>query len=82
MNRVRIVTRELMTPIALVAAGLHAAPGVTLHVAVAGDDGNPGTVARPLASLAGARDKVRAVQAEWPATSTSRLAPTTGDQKR
>lgn len=38
-----------------------AAP-VVLHVAPGGDDAGPGTVARPLGSLAGARDAIRAMK--------------------
>jgi len=35
------------------------APGLTLHVAQTGNDSNPGTEAKPLASLEGARDHLR-----------------------
>ncbi|MBT3287337.1 MAG: hypothetical protein HN380_08315 [Victivallales bacterium] len=41
-------------------AMLHAAP-VALFVAPGGNDGNPGSQQRPLATLAGARDRLRAV---------------------
>jgi len=38
-------------------------PGITLFVAPSGDDGNPGTSERPLGSLRGARDAIRALKA-------------------
>ncbi|GAB6164405.1 hypothetical protein JCM19992_04050 [Thermostilla marina] len=40
------------------------APGLVLHVAPSGDDAAPGTVDAPLASLAGARDRIRAIRRE------------------
>ena len=50
---------------ALVAvAHVHAAPYAPLYVAPGGNDANPGTVDKPLASLKGARDKVRAILAQ------------------
>lgn len=42
------------------------APGLTLHVAPNGSDTNPGTSSRPLASLAGARDRIRALRSRGP----------------
>lgn len=39
-------------------------PGLTLHVAPDGDDDAPGTAGAPLASLAGARDRIRRLRAE------------------
>ncbi len=41
----------------------HLCPGADLYVSPAGDDANPGTPERPLATLAAARDAVRALKA-------------------
>lgn len=41
-----------------------AAPGMTVHVAPMGSDSDSGTAGRPLATLEGARDRVRALKAE------------------
>lgn len=40
------------------------APGVTLYVAPTGNDANPGTAARPFATLQRARDEVRKLKAQ------------------
>ncbi|MGO8696440.1 MAG: right-handed parallel beta-helix repeat-containing protein [Limisphaerales bacterium] len=37
-------------------------PGLTLHVSPSGADSNPGTAERPLASLEGARDRIRSLR--------------------
>ena len=41
-------------------------PAVTLHVAPTGADSNPGSAARPLATLEGARDAIRKLKAAKP----------------
>ncbi|THF82702.1 hypothetical protein E6C55_06445 [Cohnella fermenti] len=38
-------------------------PGLKLYVAVDGNDGNPGTLAQPLRTLAGAREAIRSLKA-------------------
>ena len=53
---------HLLTAVALVLLAASAAAG-TLFVSPSGDDNNPGTEQRPLATLAGARDRIRQVQA-------------------
>jgi hypothetical protein len=53
------------------AAIAHAAPpGGTLYVAPDGDDGNPGTIEKPFATLQRARDAIRRRDPVGPATST------------
>lgn len=45
-----------------------AAAQTTLHVSPGGDDSHPGTLEAPLGSLAGARDRVRAIKDRGPVT--------------
>ncbi|NPV46475.1 MAG: hypothetical protein HPY69_05935 [Armatimonadetes bacterium] len=51
-----------------VACALSAASAATIYVAPNGRDTNPGTAARPLATLEGARDVVRSLQKTGPVT--------------
>ncbi|MFP4249086.1 MAG: right-handed parallel beta-helix repeat-containing protein [Armatimonadota bacterium] len=55
-------TRALVAIVCLTIAMAPGANGLTLHVAPTGDDANPGTVEDPLATLHGARDRIRALR--------------------
>ena len=62
----------LAAALALAWGGRAAEPAV-LHVAPGGDDAGPGTAARPLATLAGARDAVRKLKAQGDAPAGARV---------
>jgi len=47
---------------ALIVLGCRVARGADLYISPAGDDGNPGTLEQPLATLEGARHAVRALR--------------------
>ena len=63
----------------LLAANGHAAPIAPLYIAPDGNDANPGTVAKPLASLKGARDKVRTILTAGKQTSDIEVRFKAGD---
>ena len=50
----------------LAGLAIASANGATVHVSPRGDDTNPGTLGRPVASLARARGLVREVRAKLP----------------
>jgi len=50
-----------LLPVSCTTVGWNQPPGETFYVAPDGNDNNPGSKEEPLATLAGARDKVRAV---------------------
>jgi hypothetical protein len=56
------------TFVSLVLFATATAMAADLHVAPNGDDANPGTLERPLATLRGARDAIRALKAKGPLT--------------
>ena len=58
-----ILTRILVNALAFTAT---AACATDLHIASHGDDANPGTSARPFATLARARDEVRRLKQAGP----------------
>ena len=58
--------KTIFTALLLLAAT--AAPAADFHVAPGGNDANPGTAEKPLATLRGARDAIRALKAKGPLT--------------
>jgi len=59
------MTAKHFLPLVLFCASCFGGP-VTLHVAPSGSDANPGTVERPFATLARARDAIRAIKRAGP----------------
>ena len=62
----RVARLALAILVSLTAVGLRTAGGKTLHIAPGGSDTNPGTKARPLATLEAARDAIRRLKAAGP----------------
>jgi hypothetical protein len=58
--------KTIFTALLLLAASV--ASAADFHVAPGGNDANPGTAEKPLASLSGARDAIRALKAKGPLT--------------
>ena len=58
--------KAIFLAVLLLAAAV--APAADFHVAPGGNDANPGTAEKPLASLRGARDAIRALKAQGPLT--------------
>lgn len=66
------------TVFAAVLCSALAASAAEFHVAPGGNDANPGTAQRPLATLAGARDAVRALKAKGPLAEPVRVIVAAG----
>ena len=67
-NRLLPLAALLLAPLAALPAAEPAKPGLTFHVAPAGNDANPGTAAKPLATVAAAQRAARAFAGRKPVT--------------